>query len=352
MTDLTTFPLGQTIAQDELASRFVKQEDQPYGNLDLAYSIVLPNDWLQLGLEAQDAQLHADKPKLLANVLSPTDRDANGMIQVWCQGLIKEISAADWLKYYLTTTGREVGALQVVSPYFADAIAHWELDKVAYTMRIAACVAGNRLFLIQGMAPDDLYAEYAELFGLAVSSFKVTRKLENPHVELWQTHTLDDRIVCNAPISWPERTPEAPEGLSAVDLFNLSGEGEPLGVLKIMTLRKKLTEGKSGIDLPALLVMEFTKIGIEVETIASDEPLPVSEPFGNGSFKILTARVPKGDNRLRNLLIASFDVPSHHVLVGLMTCAPKEGFYEYAVNRRAFDIVLETMRVKDNSSAT
>ena len=155
-------------------------------------------------------------------------------------------------------------------------------------------------------------------------------------------------VLCVMPLlSWPEKKPEGPPGLDAIHLFNLNAEGQPVGVMKMMTIRRSLTEGKKGLDLPAMLVMEFSKIGVEVLEIASDEPLSVSPPFQNGSFKILTAGLPKGDNRLRNLLIASFASPTHHVLVGLLTRAPKEGFYEYAVNRRAFDIVLETMRVAE-----
>jgi hypothetical protein len=42
--------------------------------------------------------------------------------------------------------------------------------------------------------------------------------------------------------------------------------------------------------------------------------------------------------------------PSHHVLVGLLTCAPSESFYEYAVNRRAFEIVLETIKLQGPAS--
>jgi hypothetical protein len=339
--------VGKDIPKTALSERFVKIEDEPYGNPDLAYSVLVPNDWIQLGLKAETGALNADRPTLLSDFLSPTDRDANAMLQVWCQGLVKEIAAADWLKFFLSETGKEVVSLQSVSPYFADAVATWQLEKVAYTVRVAARVAGNRLFLVQGMAPPDMYADYAEGFGLAVSSFKVQVDLGNPHVELWQTHTLDDRIVFNAPISWPERKPEGREGLDAVELFNLNAQGQPVAVFKAMSLRKSLTEGKKGLDLPALLVTEFTKLQVQVSSIVSNAPLPASAPLQGGRLKVLKARLPKGDGRLRNLLVADLASPTHHVLVGLLTCAPKEGFYEYAVNRRAFDIVLETMRIKD-----
>lgn len=38
---------------------------------------------------------------------------------------------------------------------------------------------------------------------------------------------------------------------------------------------------------------------------------------------------------------------SKFAIDGAGQVAPKEGRYEYAVNRRAFDTMLETMRVKD-----
>lgn len=347
MAETSVLPQGQNIPESELTENFVKLSDTPYGNDDLAYSVVLPNDWLQLGIEAEDDVLHAGHPKLLANFLSPIDRDANAMLQVWGQGLIKEIAAGDWLKWYLVETGRTPDSVQIVSPYFADAIAHCEIEGVPYTMRVMARLASNRMFILQAMAPSDLYPDYADTFGLAVTSFKVAKEFENPHVEPWQTHTLDAAVTFNAPLSWPERKPEeAPEGLDAVDLFNLNAQGEPLGVLKAMTFRRSILEGKGEINLAAVLVDEFVKMNVEILEIVSDEPVSPAEPFGAGSFKTMTARLPKGDDRLRNLLVAEVYAPDHVFLIGLLTCAPKEGYNEYAVNRRALDIALETLRVQ------
>lgn len=345
MSDVDVFTLGQEIPPGELAEHYVKIEDQPYGNADLAYSIVLPNDWIQIGLQASDSALHSDKPKLLANFSGPTDQGGNAMLQVWAQDLEKEISAADWLKHYLISSGRKVDFIQAASPYFADAVATWEIEQITQRIRVIARVSGNRVFFVQGVVPHDLYAQYADKFGLAIASFKVAVEPKNPHVELWQTHTLDEHVICNAPYSWPEKKADAPEGLDLVNLFNLAADGSPVSVIKIMTARKALMQGKPEIDLSALLAMEFIKMGVEVAEVATDEAVAVAAPFVNGRLKVLTASLPQGDNRLRNLMIAEFGSPTHQVLAGLLTCAPKEGFYEYAVNRRAFDIVLETMRL-------
>ena len=131
-----------------------------------------------------------------------------------------------------------------------------------------------------------------------------------------------------------------------VDLYNLNGAAEPVGNLKAMVVRRTLTNGKQSIDLPALLTAEFLKIGVQITELVSNESIETPEPLTNGSVKICKALIPAAHQvRLQNLIVLSADAPTHHILVGLLTCAPCEGFYEYAVNRRAFDIVLETFKL-------
>ena len=349
-TDLLS--LGQKIPPATLKKDFVKVADKPFGQSPLAYTIVLPNDWIQLKLSAPDARLLVDHPKLLATFLGPKDDGGNPMLQVWCQGLIKEIAVGDWLKEFLTHAGCTILSLEIRSPYLADALVSRQEGPITLTIRFSAQLAGYRLFLCEGIAPADLFPKYADQFGLAASSFKPTEVTDNPHVELWQTHVLDNALSFNAPFSWLERRPQAPDGLDMVELFNLNAAAEPIGNLKIMSVRRTLTKGKKGIDLPALLTAEFMKMGVQITELVSNESIEAPAPLTNGSLKILKAVTPNAPHvRLENLLVLSVDAPTHHILVGLLTCAPCEGFYEYAVNRRAFDIVLETFKLHAPSAA-
>jgi len=348
MANVEHLTLGESIPTQSLKKDYVKVEDKPFGQVGLAYSMVVPNSWIQLKLSAKDGRLLVEQPKLLSTFLGPKDDNGNPMLQVWCQGLVREIAAADWLKDFLIKTGSAILSLEAHSPYLADALIGRQEGPVTLKIRISAHLSGNRLFLIQGIAPEDLFEKYADIFGLAVSSFKPAAVGDNPHVELWQTHRLDKVITFNAPFSWLERRPVCPPGLDLVDLYNLNSRGEPIANLKVMSVRRKMTKGKKGLDLPSLLIAEFTKAGAVVTEIAEDESFAVSKPLANGISKVCKVMVPEAkDKRLQNLLIVSVDAPTHHVLTGLLTCAPNEGFYEYAVNRRAFDIVLETFKLPE-----
>jgi hypothetical protein len=340
--------LGETIPAQTLKKDYVKVEDKPFGQAGLGYTMVVPNSWIQLKLSAKDGRLLVEQPKLLATYLGPKDDNGNPMLQVWCQGLIREIGAADWLKDFLTKTGSTILSLEAHSPNLADALVGRVEGPARLKIRFAAHLSGNRLFLIQGIAPEDLFEKYADNFGLAVASFKPTLVGNNPHVELWQTHHLDKSVTFNAPFSWLERQPKCPPGLDLVDLYNLNAEGEPISNLKVMSVRRKLTKGKKGLDLPALLIAEFTKAGVRVTEIDENENFTAPKPLANGTSMICKAIIPKAKvKRLQNLLIVSVDAPTHHILTGLLTCAPNEGFYEYGVNRRAFDIVLETFKLPE-----
>ena len=342
--------LGEAIPPQVLKKDFVKVEDVPFRQAAFGYSMVLPSSWIQLKLSATDSRLLVEHPKLLSTFLGPKVDEGNPMVQVWCQGLIREVSAGDWLKDFLTRGQAAIVSLEEKSPFLADAEALRQEGPASLKTRISARLSGNRLFLIQCIAPEDQYDTYAEVFGLAVSSFKPKLLPDNPHVELWPTYSLDKAVTFKAPFSWLERRPQAPVGLDLVDLYNLNASAEPVAILKVMSVRRKLTKGKKGIDLPALLIAEFTKAGVQVTEIAADESFPVPKPLSKGTLKICKAVLPKAkEKRLQNLLVVAVDAPSHHVLVGLLTCAPNEGFYEYAVNRRAFDIVLETLNPGSSS---
>ena len=96
-----------------------------------------------------------------------------------------------------------------------------------------------------------------------------------------------------------------------------------------------------------MLIGEFTKEGVQVTEVAAEESFVLPKPLSNGTSKICKGYLPKGkDRRLHNVLVVAVESPTHHILTGLLTCAPNEAFYEYAVNRRAFDIVLETFKLK------
>jgi len=340
-------PLGQSIPPQVLKENYVKVEDKPFGQSALAYSIVIQNSWIQLQLSASDPLLRVEHPKLIGNYLSPKDQGGNAMVQVWCQGLIREIAAADWLRDFLALGNASILSLEARSPYLADALIVRQDGPILLQVRISAHLAGNRLFLIHGTAPADLFDRYAESFGIAVSSFKPCLITDNPHVELWQTHNLDNALSFNAPYSWLERRPQAPAGLDMVHLFNLNARVQLIANLKVMSVRRSLTKGKKHIDLHALVASEFMKAGLRVTELASEESVKVDAPLSNASFKIWKAVLPKAKpQRAENMLVVAVNTPNHHVVAGLQTGAPSEGFYEYAVHRRAFDIVLGSLECR------
>lgn len=338
------FTLGQGIPKAELESSFVKVEETPHGNPAFAYTMVVPADLLRLGFTVKDGRMHADQPKLLASFLGPKVDNGNALLQLSCQGLVKEIAAGAWLKHFLQQPDIVVDAFREDSPQQAGAVAtRTSPEGVRLTMRLAAQIHGNRLFLVQGLAPSDLYEQNAEAFGVAVATFRVTHPSALPTVEGRATQTLDGAVTFQTPFSWLYQNLEAPEGLAGLNLYSLAGDGSPTGAIKALSVRRSLTRGKKGLDLPALLISEFTKTGVKLGAVVSDQPLPAPAPLANGRMKILTATL--GANpRLHNLLVASVDLPTHHVLLGLLTCAPKEDFYLHSVNLRAFQIALETLQ--------
>src|SRR5438552_8980727 len=104
MPEAQLLSLGQSIPKQVLKKDFAKVQDKPFGQEGFAYSIVLPNSWIQLKVSSPDGRLPVEQPKLLSTYLGPKDKNGNPMVQVWCQGLIREISAGDWLKDFLSRT--------------------------------------------------------------------------------------------------------------------------------------------------------------------------------------------------------------------------------------------------------
>lgn len=338
------FSLGEDIPSETLKSDFAKVEETAHGNPAFAYSMVVPNDYLQIGLEAANARLQVDAPTLLANFIGPLQAGANPMIQVFCQGLVKEIAAEAWLKHYLAREDTLIVEVKALSPLQADAVVVRQTDDdVRLAVRIAAQIHGNRMFLVQCTAPEDLFESYADAFGIAVATFKPAHAMAQPSVEVRSNYRLDDALFFQMPYSWPFEKLEAPPGMDGYAFLNLDARSEPVGSIKVLSLRRALTEGKQGLDLPALLVSEFTKTGVEIAGLVREDDVPVRAPFTGGSIKVLQVRLAPGDETPWNLVVAALDTPAHHVLVGVLTCAPKHDFYLHSVNMRAFELVLETL---------
>lgn len=347
---LSLFSLGEDLSPDELKSGYVKVEEVAHGNPAFAFSMVVNNEYLAIPIQAADGHMHADEPKLLASFLGPLNDNGNPMVQLFCLGMIKDIAADAWLKDFLNREGTTLVEMKTHNPLHAEAVVtRVTEEEVKLGVRLDVQIHGNRLFMIQCTAPEDLLGEYLDSFGVSIATFKPLHAMAQPSVEVRSNYRMDEALFFQMPYSWPFTKLEAPKGMDGFSFLNLNAESEPAGAIKVFSLRRSLTDGKEDLDLPALMVSEFTKTGLQITDVVSEHNIPTPPPFTGGSTKVLLAKTSQDSSPVLNLVVAAVDSPDHHILVGLLTCAPKEDFYLHSVNMRAFEIVLETLQVGDPS---
>lgn len=340
----TILPIGKGIPADVLQRDYALVRDIPYGNASLAYQMLLPKSWGYDAIKAESANLPTDSPKLLALFGGAEQHGATPVIQLHGIRLLREIRAAHWLRLYAEKQNAEIIETNELSHLFADALMTKKIDGHNYILRVAARINANHLFLILGIAISPAYAELAETFGLTIASFKLTNAGDIEAVETKTTYTLTNPLAFQAPTSWHATKPEAdklPPGRQAIDLYNLDAENVPHGFIRIKTISKDVADITSE-QVQQGGLEEFSEGGIEISDVIDTYPVPsTNSRFHNNILTIYSATIDKNP---QELWVCQLETKQFHTLITLLTPSRNFTFETWAVNKRTYEIILETLK--------
>lgn len=341
MADL---PIGQEIPVQTRKDLFFKVENTPFGNKSLAFSILVPKTWgIDSSLKVASAELSPASLKPLAILRGMAGDSAMAYLQIQAMKLTREITAADWLASHALSSQRSILKNQELSPLFADAQLEFVIEETPFTMRAVARVDGDRLFFVSAFCPSSVYASLEQTFGLMVASFDLTYPTTVTNIEPRLPLRVGGKIRLQHPSSWRPRMHEnLPKGRYAVDLYQIDDADSLQGLIRI-----KLAEKGEISSIPLMLQRakaELTEAGVEL--LGELHNAPVESPyelFKSGQLLIFEASI-EGSPSPQEAWIYLFETVSHFTALSLLTPAREHDHYVWAINRRAFELILNSIK--------
>lgn len=183
----------------------------PYGKADLEFEIYLPSDWTSEDMVTASnvaGELNAKITGPVAFFRSPMIGTQYVTATVEVLKIDTEISARNWLKNYLLSSGdlpqgdiTEINNRSASGAYIASS------DGTSRYCYIAARISGSFAVTARFETPLNLKAYVAYIQKKSIDSFKLLYPKEDP-VEEQKTYTLVDSVKFNYPASWKVSNPD------------------------------------------------------------------------------------------------------------------------------------------------
>ncbi|MBF0235747.1 MAG: hypothetical protein HQK65_22330 [Desulfamplus sp.] len=338
----TDLPIGDKFSEEEKIQLFFLMKDAPYNNLELAYKILVPKTFIAQEVRAETDQLNPYTLKPLGIFKGPEENNSTPVIQIQAVQLVKEITAANWLRHYSIMLKRNIISIKPISNTFADCLMEFTIEGQRFTGRATASIDGDRLFFLLNLVQEEAYPKFADLFGVSVVSFNLQQNASKPTIEKHIPFNLNNITQFNYPESWKYTLlTEAPEGKSGVDFFNFDPDGNICGKIRVKSVEKSVS---SVVDDQFNDTFEEYKAS-NVVTDQLLEGINVEMQSSRFDYAVVNAYRGhiEGNEINQEIWIAVIDDPKYFIIVTLLTPFREQMFYWWAVNRRAFDIVLGSL---------
>lgn len=336
------FPIGKNFSREELTREFDLVRETPYENQELAYKILMPKTWKGEFIRAETKYLNPNTLKPLGIYKGPEQGGANPYVQIQAAQLVREITAANWLRHYAIVNDRNIIAIKPISTHFADSVMNFLIEGHKFTARSTASIDGDRVFFLLNFALESVYEKYADIFGVCVVSFNIQNPSSKQSVENHVLYDLKQIVRFRYPESWKyKEVTEAPQGKAGVDLFNYDPDGNVCGKIRVKTVDKNVSQGvetqvKDTLD-------EYVEANVRSSRIIENANVEI------GSYRFTSAMVTaykgaiEGSEIEQEIWVCVIEDPEYFIVVSMLTPFRERLFYMWALNRRAFDIVLETL---------
>lgn len=252
--------------------------------------------------------------------------------------LTREIRAGHWLRQFSAQFDRRLQSLHELSAHFADSLAEFTVNDHTVRGRATVTVWGDSLFLLSTYISELLYPAWSERLGAVVSSFRPRGTPAHPTIEPRTSVALGMRAVFQHPASWRrEGDPADQATVLPVTLLNVDDDLTTNGLFQAVS-------SEASSDLVAEAVSRHEHRGFRTGEIQREAILPHhSSEFESATLTIFTGSfTPGGVGHECWVCVAR--AANFSIVLSLLTPARDESFNVWAINKRAFEIALETLR--------
>jgi hypothetical protein len=337
-------PVGRVCTMQEMRENYVLLKSVPFGDPDLAYHLLIPQDWG--GMKVLVPTTQSTNLLVPLGVFGPKSGEPAGVVvEVSRVELEYDVNPKDWLAAYAAAYEMRVLKAQEVrydSRVASEMLVERVSKGVTYLSRLSASQMGKWLILVSASAREDLFPPHVVPFSLACTSFEfvqppreqfVDRAAEKPVM------LVGSKLTLRWPASWESRTfADLPKGLVVQDIRYVAKQ-EVLSYMRVKVYDRTEFGELTPAQVHELAIGEIEDSGMRVDREPIEELSRQFDHLG-GLLEAATYRAYKGEFG-NELLVAT--VQSKQALLVVSSLRPTMGRNPRAwmVARRAAEILLE-----------
>jgi hypothetical protein len=345
------FPVTLPYAKADIPKLFGRLEYEQDPDSALHFAMFIPQSWGQVKGE-RHLVTHAHPFEVRGHVKSLTGPEAE--VKVTIALIEEEISPSDWLSTYLEAQGEKVlherhvaqegGAIPDVLTVGGAAgqqhISRW------LVLKDWAKTGGAHFFVVQARTPVANYTpEMANIFFMAVSNFYITHPTNWAYAEQLRTlvRAVPAKVSTAFPLSWKQQeNPLSDEHFYQVKLTKELG-GRRIGLIDLMVLAKQTKAGVQQLAEETREAYQGEKMDFAPAVFA---PVAAFGPFQEAYTALTPQRnVPAGTAAQERAIVLA-RAGAYWVYLENVRYSREAAPLEWAISKRAFDIVQEHLVVK------
>jgi hypothetical protein len=273
-------------------------------------------------------------------------------ITIWNTSLPREVNPSDWLESWVKTQKYNVHDSRTAATTFGlvtDLITTQIVDKKSYICRLTAIKDADKIFLLVARVatqyPDE-FSPFQETFLMAVQTFKLLNPSKQKFAEAfgWIEFELPKKSQFLMPHSWKqEKMTDVPDGGEGIQ-FKHTLQNIVLGSIFVVSASKSF-EGST--DIEDILISKIKNNNFSIR--ADSYRVTSKKNLSNNLKLVMGQRVLYKDKKSYVLMNASYESAKINIVIMLLSPDKKTHFDAWSINRRAFEILVNSVELSKSS---
>jgi hypothetical protein len=344
-------PIEYVSAEDfNAATKII--EETPYDDEFLSFEVRLPKDWKEnttalntignIGGGLNDSVLG-----VVSQYVSPPKNLLRSYFTIEAVELPHEINARNWFIHYVLKSGLSLEQVGFEEDRQVEALYVEVKGDSTQVVRVKAVINGPRMVMARYYVPMELYKEERVQQAQVIRSFELTNRQEE-NAEEFKIHGFLDQTYFDYPASWTLSAPR----IKSIDRMNAMvyhrfPDNKMAGQMNLYLVSKSLGTPRSE-ELKQLrdkFVIKNYELGKLIET----PEMAYNDEMGLGITQVYSMKSQSLEFVDYELWVSVMENQDYLYVMSLLTPSRNEDFYTWARNIESHKLVLQSIRLKDDS---
>lgn len=342
-------PLDQIYSvQDEDTFQSVAKafHGTPFNDPQLEFEIMLPKDWIY----EQTAQVHdaggvsRELMGDLARFKSPILDTQQAIITIQSTKLPREISAENWLKNYMFTTGCDLQDKVVpVDEKKAGASCISTVEGKSSFIYMTVQINGYNAVAVRFESPLALRNALAFVRKRIVDSFRFILTTDIP-IEVQKSFSFADALKFTYPASLDMNHVDVKDShRMSMQLYNQNGGDRIDGFIRFVVV-KRSADTSFNKETDELKTFFDQTLGIDFKKLVSSDKAPVSKRFIFSRYEVYQVASKKENTIEQELRFVALGDKDWYIFAFLLSPSETVDFSTWATNIADFDMIIKGFR--------